>query len=49
MNNLIFLTVYCKINSQRAPIAQLDRVAHYECDGLGFESLWVYQSESLEI
>lgn len=26
-----------------APLAQLDRVTHYECGGLGFESLMVHQ------
>ena len=31
-----------------APLAQLDRVAHYECEGWGFESLMAHQ-QSLEI
>ena len=26
-----------------APLAQLDRVAHYECEGWGFESLMAHQ------
>ena len=30
-------------NVIHAPIAQLDRVTHYECGGWGFDSLWVYQ------
>ena len=36
---------YCIIAfvSWRAPLAQLDRVAHYECEGLGFESLMARQ------
>ena len=25
-----------------APLAQLDRVAHYECEGWGFESLMAH-------
>ena len=29
-----------------APLAQLDRVTHYECGGLGFESLMARQNES---
>lgn len=29
-----------------APLAQLDRVAHYECEGSGFESLWAHQVET---
>lgn len=31
--------VYNKRVRKYAPIAQLDRVAHYECEGWGFESL----------
>ena len=30
-----------------APLAQLDRVAHYECEGWGFESLMARQTETL--
>lgn len=32
----------------RALLAQLDRVAHYECEGLGFESLMA-RHKSVEI
>ena len=32
-----------KVRNNRAPLAQLDRVAHYECEGWGFESLMAHQ------
>ena len=32
-----------------APLAQLDRVAHYECEGWGFESLMAHHIENAEI
>ena len=32
-----------------APLAQLDRVAHYECEGWGFESLMAHQKSPVII
>lgn len=31
-----------------APLAQLDRVAHYECEGWGFESLMAHHQKPLK-
>ena len=32
-----------------APLAQLDRVAHYECEGWGFESLMAHQAKKAHL
>ena len=34
--------------SNYAPLAQLDRVAHYECEGREFESLMAHQLKTVE-
>ena len=31
------------VRNEFAPLAQLDRVAHYECEGCGLESLMAHQ------
>ena len=37
------IMLWYELNSVYALLAQLDRVAHYECEGWGFESLMAHQ------